>query len=67
MVTPGVKPGNVALVAQSGMMAAALLVQLLSQDVLSVSKACSIGNKYDVDESDLIEYLADDPDTEVIA
>jgi acetyltransferase len=67
VVTPGVKPGNVALVAQSGMMAAALLVQVLSQDLLSVSKACSIGNKCDVDESDLLEYLADDADTEVIA
>lgn len=67
VVTPGVKPGNVALVAQSGMMAAALLVQLLSQDVLAVSKACSIGNKCDVDESDLLEYLADDAATEVIA
>jgi acetyltransferase len=67
VITPGVKPGNVALVAQSGMMAAALLVQLLSQDTLAVSKACSIGNKCDVDESDLLEYLADDADTEVIA
>lgn len=67
VVTPGIKPGNVALVAQSGMMAAALLVQLISQDALAVSKACSIGNKVDVDESDLLEYLADDADTEVIA
>jgi acetate---CoA ligase (ADP-forming) len=67
VVTPGVKPGNVALVAQSGMMAAALLVQLLSQDMLAVSKACSIGNKCDVDESDLLEYLAGDGDTQVIA
>jgi acetyltransferase len=67
VVTPGIKPGNVALVAQSGMMAAALLVQLISQDTLAVSKACSIGNKVDVGESDLLEYLADDPDTEVVA
>jgi acetyltransferase len=67
VVTPGIKPGNVALVAQSGMMAAALLVQLISQDTLAVSKACSIGNKVDVSESDLLEYLAGDPDTEVVA
>jgi acetyltransferase len=31
-----------------------------------VSKACSIGNKCDVDEADLLEYLADDPQTDVV-
>lgn len=67
VVTPGrLEAGNVALIAQSGMMAAALLVQILSQELFSVSKACSIGNKSDVDESDLLEYLAEDPGTEVI-
>lgn len=60
-------PGNVALVAQSGMMAAALLVQIFSDGMFSVSKACSIGNKCDVDESDLLEYLAGDRQTEIIA
>ncbi len=68
VVTPGtLEPGNVSLVAQSGMMAAALLVQILSQELFSISKACSIGNKVDIDESDLLEYLADDEHTEVIA
>lgn len=68
VVTPGqLQPGNVALAAQSGMVAAALLVQILSQELFAVSKACSIGNKSDVGESDLLEDFADDPDTEVIA
>ena len=32
-----------------------------------VSKICDFGNKCDVDECDLIEYLAEDPDTGVIS
>lgn len=68
VVTPSdLTPGNVALVAQSGMMAAALLVQILTTDMFRVSKACSIGNKCDVDESDLLEYMAQDRRTDVIA
>jgi acetate---CoA ligase (ADP-forming) len=68
VVTPGtLELGNVSLVAQSGMMAAALLVQILSQELFAISKACSIGNKADVDESDLLEYLAGDERSEVIA
>ncbi len=68
VVTPGaLEPGNVSLLAQSGMMAAALLVQILTQERFRISKACSIGNKCDVDESDLLEFLADDDPSEVIA
>ena len=32
-----------------------------------VSKICDFGNKCDVDECDLLEYLAEDPDTGVIS
>ncbi len=32
-----------------------------------VSKMCDIGNKCDVDETDMLEYLADDPETKVVA
>lgn len=68
VITPGdLEPGNVALVAQSGMMAAALLVQIFTERMFRVSKACSIGNKCDVDESDLLEFLALDPHSDVIA
>jgi len=30
-------------------------------------QACSIGNKCDIDESDILEYMINDKDTEVIA
>jgi acyl-CoA synthetase (NDP forming) len=32
-----------------------------------ISKMCDIGNKCDVDEVDLLDYLADDPQTRVVA
>ncbi len=32
-----------------------------------ISKTCDVGNKCDVNEVDLLDYLADDPDTRVVA
>lgn len=70
MRVPGVDvrvpPGNLAIVAQSGMMAAGFLIQYVLADYFRVSKACAIGNKADIDETDVLEYLARDPDTEAV-
>jgi acetyltransferase len=62
----GFVPGDVSLVVQSGLLSAGFLVDLMTHGVMGISKACSIGNKADVDENDLLEYLASDPDTRVI-
>ncbi len=62
----GLVPGDVSLVVQSGLLSAGFLVDLMTHGVMGISKACSIGNKADVDENDLLEYLAGDPDTRVI-
>ena len=32
-----------------------------------ISKMCDIGNKCDVDEADVLDYLSDDPETKVVA
>ena len=61
------KAGKVSLVVQSGMLSAGFLVQVLKEGYFGLSKACSIGNRCDVNESDLLEYFADDPQTELIA
>ena len=61
------KPGKVSLIVQSGMLSAGFLVQILKEGFFGLSKACSIGNRCDVNESDLLEYFAEDDDTEVIA
>jgi len=59
-------PGNVSMVVQSGMLSAIFLMMILEKGGMGVSKICSIGNKSDVNETDLLEYLIDDPLTGVI-
>jgi 3-hydroxypropionyl-CoA synthetase (ADP-forming) len=54
--------GPIALVTQSGTVGGAFL-EMAS---LGISKQVSFGNRVDVDESDLIAYLADDDETKVI-
>jgi len=62
----GLLPGRVSLVVQSGLLSAGFLVDLMSHGVMGISKVCSIGNKTDVNECDLMAYLLEDPDTAVV-
>ena len=59
------KPGNIALVSQSGAMCVAILDFAEGRN-MGFSKFVSIGNKADINEVDLLRYLRDDPDTKVI-
>lgn len=59
-------PGNVSLIVQSGMLSAGFLMMMLERGGIGVSKICSIGNKCDVDETELLEFFIRDPLTEVI-
>jgi acetyl coenzyme A synthetase (ADP forming)-like protein len=59
------RPGSIAFISQSGAFGSAVLDWAASQDI-GISKFISIGNKADVDEVDLINYLADDPQTKCI-
>jgi acyl-CoA synthetase (NDP forming) len=61
-----IEPGNVGVVFQSGGVAT-LLIQTAALLGIRFSKAVSYGNGLDIDESDIIDYLADDPKTEIIA
>jgi len=60
-----IPPGNISVVSQSGGVGTALLSQIIDESV-SLSKFVSIGNRANVEFSDMVEYLAEDPDTEVI-
>jgi len=62
----GLLPGRISLIVQSGMMSAIFLAELGRRGI-GIAKACSIGNRADVDECDILEYLLKDPDTEVVA
>lgn len=62
----GLISGKVSLIVQSGMLAAGFIMDVMTHGTMGLSKACSIGNKVDVNECDLLEYLIQDPDTDVI-
>ncbi|OPY12074.1 MAG: CoA binding domain protein [Syntrophus sp. PtaB.Bin001] len=56
-------PGPVSLIVQSGMISAGFIIDILSNGVTGFSKVCSIGNKVDINESDVLSYLLEDQDT----
>jgi len=62
----GLTPGNVSLIVQSGMLSAGFLVDIMSHGIMGISKVCSVGNKIDVNECDLLPALFDDPDTSAV-
>jgi 3-hydroxypropionyl-CoA synthetase (ADP-forming) len=61
MIRP--KNGNVAFLSQSGTVGIAFME---SSDAFGMSKMVSYGNRSDVDEADMIWYLSEDPETQVI-
>jgi acetyltransferase len=58
--------GNIAFISQSGAVGVNALEYAESEE-LGFSKFISIGNKADVNECDLLQYLKDDDETDVIA
>jgi acetyl coenzyme A synthetase (ADP forming)-like protein len=59
------KAGNIAFISQSGALCSAVLDFAESRNI-GFSKFISFGNKADVNEIDLLQYLKHDPDTDVI-
>jgi acyl-CoA synthetase (NDP forming) len=59
------KKGRVAVVSQSGGITI-VYTNLFSRAGLGISKAISIGNKLDLDETDYLAYLLADEDTDII-
>ena len=58
--------GNISLIVQSGLLAAGFLMDIVTHGLGAFNKVCSIGNKSDVNECDLLPYLLDDPGTEAV-
>ena len=59
------EPGNISFISQSGALCTSVL-DVAADRQFGFSKFISIGNKADVDELDILEYLHLDPDTDVI-
>jgi len=58
-------PGHIAFITQSGALGIALMGMTIVEKI-GVSTIISIGNKSDIDDADLLEYLAGDEATKVI-
>jgi acetyltransferase len=63
----GVHPGHISLIVQSGLLSAGFITTLMANKTLRLAKVFSIGNRSDVEESELLEHLLKDPATKVIA
>ncbi len=62
MVRP--KEGEISLLTQSGTVGISMLEEF---EDIGVGRFVSYGNRVDVDEADLLAYLSEDPETDVIA
>ena len=61
-----VRHGPVAYLAQTGNFATHTMKWILSAENFGVSRVVGLGNKCEVDDADIVEYLGGDPDTRVI-
>lgn len=65
IIDEALTPGSTAIIAQSGVFGNVLL-DMLHEYGLFVSKATTLGDRMDIDECDMLDYLSDDPETGVI-
>ena len=59
-------PGGVSLIVQSGLLSGGFITTLMGNKTLGLAKVFSIGNKCDVEETELLDILLRDPATRVI-
>ncbi len=62
----GLISGGVSMIVQSGMLSGGFLLDMMSNDRMGFARVCSIGNKMDVNECDLLAWLLADPATRVV-
>lgn len=58
--------GNISYVAQTGNFATLTMRYIMSGENFGVARVVGLGNKIDIDESDILEYYAGDPETKAI-
>ena len=61
-----VRRGTVSIIAQTGNFATHTMKYILTGEHFGVCRVIGLGNKVDIDESDALEYLANDPETTAI-
>jgi acetyl coenzyme A synthetase (ADP forming)-like protein len=60
-----VRPGHVAVITQSGAIGIGMMGKTVTENI-GLSAIISVGNKSDVDDSDLLEYLLEQESTKII-
>lgn len=60
-----ITPGNVAIITQSGALGVAMIGKTSVQGI-GLSAIISVGNKSDIDEADLLDYLVEQEETRII-
>ncbi len=65
-ILPPMKPTGVSIFGQSGTFSTGFALEEITRRNRGFAKIACMGNKADVDESDFLEYLADDEKTRVI-
>ena len=58
--------GNISYITQTGNFCGITLRHIMSAENFGVARVAGLGNKIDVDESELLDYLGDDPETDAI-
>lgn len=64
---PGLKEKNLSIISQTGLTLSGILQGQNYIQEFGIAKIAAIGNKFDVNESDVLDLLENDPDTDVIA
>ena len=60
------KVGPVAFIAQTGMFAGVILHHIVTAQHFGISRVAGVGNKSDIDETDILDYLYEDEDTRAV-
>jgi acetyl coenzyme A synthetase (ADP forming)-like protein len=60
-----VRPGNVAVITQSGAIGIGMMGKTVTENI-GLSSIVSVGNKSDIDEADLLDYLVAQEETKII-
>ena len=61
-----IRRGNVSVIAQTGNFATHTMRSITTGEHFGVCRVIGLGNKVDIDETEALEYLADDPETKAI-
>lgn len=61
-----IRRGPISYVAQTGNFATHTMKWILTAENFGVARVAGLGNKIDVDDADILEYLGDDPETKAI-